>query len=708
MYNTVSRYLISCALCGFAALPATASSQTSPQPDSAQKNDSVQRLEAVKINAAPPHARYAPGYTRSALKMPALPRDIPQAMSIVNATLVRDQAMKSIADVVRYMPGVGMGQGEGNRDQPTIRGNSTTADFFVDGIRDDAQYFRDLYNVERVEALKGSNAMTFGRGGGGGVLNRVTKEANGMTSREIAAEAGSFGTRRLTSDLQQRISPIASARLNSVYESSSLFRDFVDLERYGVNPTVAISSPSQATRIVAGYEYFRDRRTADRGIPSFQGKPMDVDPSTFFGNPDQSFARIQVNSANATLSHDAGTFEIRNRTGFTAYDKFYQNIYPSGADGSNATLSAYNHAVGRDNIFSQTDVIVSRYTGRVSHDVVAGVELGRQATTSIRNTGYFSETATTAKVPLSSPLYSAAVIFRQSASDADNDVRVLTRSAYVQDQISFSRALKVIAGARYENFALRFNDNRTDVTRRRTDGMISPRVGVLIKPSELGSIYASYSVSHLPGSGDQFGSLTDVTRELKPEQFTNYEIGTKWDVLNRLSLSLAAYQLDRTNTRSVDPSDPTRIVQTGAQRSRGVELSASGNVTSAWEIAAAAARQSAVIRDATASSRAGATVPLVPAVSASLWNRFNITPRIGFAAGVIHQTKIYAAIDNQVTLPAFTRVDGGLFFRVSPALRAQLNVENVLDERYFATAHSNSNISPGSPRALTLSLSTRF
>jgi catecholate siderophore receptor len=529
-----------------------------------------------------------------------------------------------------------------------------------------------------------------------------------MTSREIAVEAGSFGTRRLTSDLQQRISPVASARLNTVYENSSLFRDFVDVERYGVNPTLAISSLSKATRLAVGYEYFRDRRTADRGIPSFQGKPVDVDPSTFFGSPDQSFARIQVNSANATLSHDAGNFQIRNRTGFTAYDKFYQNIYPSGADASSATLSAYNHAVGRDNIFSQTDVIVSRYTGRVAHDVVAGVEIGRQATTSFRNTGYFGETATSTKVPLSSPVYSAAVTFRQSASDADNDTRVITSSAYVQDQISFSRALKVIAGARYENFALRFNDNRADVTRRRTDGMISPRVGVVIKPSVLGSIYASYSVSYLPGSGDQFGSLTDVTRELEPEQFTNYEIGSKWDVLNRLSLSLSVYQLDRTNTRSVDPADATRIVQTGAQRSRGVEVSATGNITSAWEVAAAAARQSAVIVDATASSRAGATVPLVPAVSASLWNRVNVTPRIGIAAGVIHQTKIYAAIDNQVTLPAFTRVDGGLFFTFSPALKAQLNVENIFDERYFGAAHNNSNISPGSPRALTLGLSTRF
>ncbi|HEX6575895.1 MAG TPA: TonB-dependent siderophore receptor, partial [Gemmatimonadaceae bacterium] len=680
----------------------------SPSASDSAKADSAQHLEVVRVQAASPKSPYVGGYSRTATKIPALARDIPQSMSTVTAGLMRDQAMKSLADVVRYVPGITMGQGEGNRDQPTIRGNATTADFFVDGVRDDAQYFRDLYNLERVEALKGANAMTFGRGGGGGILNRVTKEANGVTAREITAEAGTFGGRRITSDLQQKVSPIASARLNTVYESSDLFRDFVDLDRSGINPTVALTSRSQATRLAVGYEFFRDRRTADRGIPSFQGKPVDTDPSTFFGNPDRSYSRIQVHSANATLSHDAGSVQLRNRSGFSGYDKFYQNIYPSGADSAFATLSAYNNSVDRENFFNQTDLLFSRYTGRVGHDIVAGVEIGHQASESFRNTGYFGGSQTTMKVSRSNPVYTGDVTFRQSSSDADSRTRVNTRSVYLQDQISFSRAVKLIAGARYENFALRYDDHRTDATRERNDGMISPRIGLVVKPGELASFYASYSVSFLPGSGDQFGSLTDITKQLEPERFTNYEVGAKWDAFNRLSLSLAAYQLDRTNTRSVDPSDPARIVQTGAQQSRGVELSAFGNVTDRWEIAAGITRQTALIEHATSASPAGATVPLVPAFSASLWNKLAINRWLGVAGGVVSQSKVYAAIDNKVVLPQFTRFDGGIFATVTPALRVQLNVENIFNKRYFPNSNGNNNIAPGSPRAATLTLTTQF
>jgi catecholate siderophore receptor len=641
--------------------------------------------------------------------MPALARDVPQSLTTVNAALVKDQGMKSMAEVVRYIPGITMGQGEGNRDQPTIRGNSTTADFFIDGVRDDAQYFRDLYNLERVEALKGSNAMVFGRGGGGGILNRVTKEAHWVTGREVSAEAGSFGSRRVSTDLQQSVSPYVAARLNSVYENSDLFRSGASLERSGINPTLTFASRSRATRLAVGYEYFADRRTADRGIPSFQGKPVDTNPSTFFGNSEQSRARIGAHSAAATLSHDAGRIQIRNNTRFADYDKFYQNVYPGAVDapGMNVNLSAYNHSVARRNVFNQTDVTWTAGTGSIAHDLLAGIEVARQSTKSFRQTGYFGN-ATSFIAPLSRPVYDNTVTFRQSTSDADNSTVVGTASAYVQDQMSITPHVKVLAGARLENFAIRFTDNRANAGRRRTDQMISPRAGVVVKPSELVSLYASYSLSFLPGSGDQFTTLTDVTAALEPERFTNYEAGVKWDALDRLALSAAAYRLDRTNTRATDPLDPTKSVQTGAQRSQGIELSAIGSVTSAWEIAAGYSRQEANIVRATASSAAGARVPLVPSRSLSLWNKYSIAKRFGAGLGVVRQSEVFAAIDNKVTLPSFTRFDGALFAGIGFGLRAQLNVENLFDVKYYPTSHGNNNISPGSPRAARFSVTASF
>jgi catecholate siderophore receptor len=196
-------------------------------------------------------------------------RDIPQSISVVTKEQIRDQSMSSIGDVVAYVPGVTAAMGEGNRDQLVIRGNNTTADFFLNGVRDDVQYFRDLYNIERVEALKGPNSMTFGRGGGGGVINRVTKEAGFASLREITAQGGSFGNKRFTGDLDQPLGNKFAFRINGLYENSGSFRDHVDLERYGVNPTATlILGPKTALKL--SYEYFYDERTADRGIPSFQ------------------------------------------------------------------------------------------------------------------------------------------------------------------------------------------------------------------------------------------------------------------------------------------------------------------------------------------------------------------------------------------------------------------------------------------------------
>ena len=695
-----------------AAVPGAA--QNAPRPDSTQTDSAAilgnrpHKLDVVSVRAKKSVSPYSSDHTRTATKLPALPRDIPQSLTTVTGALARDQGMRGMSDVVRYIPGITMGQGEGNRDQPTIRGNGTTADFFVDGMRDDAQYFRDLYNVERIEALKGSNAMAFGRGGGGGVLNRITKEPHGVTSRELMAEGGSFGSRRVAADIQQRMNPWFSARLNSVYEDSDSFREGVSVDRSGFNPTIAFSTPRSSTRMSVGYEHFRDRRTADRGIPSLSGNPVHTNPSTFFGSADRSFSRMDVNAANVTLWHDAGRIQFRNRTVFSDYDKFYQNVYPASASESDVTLSAYNQAVGRQNFFNQTDATFHVATGGVRHDLVIGGELGIQDTKNVRATGLFGDSATTARVPLGDPTYRGGIAFRQNASDADNTTDVDTRSVYVLDQLSFGRRVRLIAGARYERFAVRFDDNRSDATRTRTDDMVSPRLGLVVKPSNTASLYASYSVSFLPGSGDQFTTLSEITKALEPERFENFEAGAKWDAMDRLALTVAAYRLDRTNSRSIDPTQPSRVIQTGAQRSKGIELGASGNLTNAWDIAAGAAFQRAEIKTATSASAAGATVPIVPARSFSLWNKYSFSPRFAAGLGAVHQSKMFAAIDNKVTLPAFTRFDAALFARITHVVKAQVNLENVFDVKYFPTAHNNVNISPGSPRELRISLTAMF
>ena len=644
----------------------------------------------------------------TALKSSLPLRDVPQSITVLTKEAIIDQSMQSIGDVVRYIPGITAIQGENNRDQVVIRGNSSSADFFLDGLRDDVQYYRDLYNLERLEALKGPNAMIFGRGGGGGVINRVTKQPGVAAFRELTFQGGSFRNRRVAGDFNQPLNSVFAFRVNGMYENSGSFRDHVDLNRLGINPTLSITTGKQ-TQLRFAYEHFRDNRVADRGIPSFGGRPADIDISTFFGNPDLSRVRARVNLLSAIFDHQAGGLNIRNKTLFGNYNRFYQNFVP-GAVNSQArlNLTAYNNSTRRQNVFNQTDLTYSLSTGPVRHTLMGGAEFGRQSSRNFRNTGFFNNTTTTFSVPLADPTIDTPVTFRQNATDANNRVTANIAATYLQDQVELGRHVQLLVGLRFDRFALRFHNNRNGEDLTRTDHLASPRAGIIFKPIEPVSVYGSYSVSYLPSSGDQFSSLTSVTQTLKPEKFSNYEVGTKWDVRPSLSLTAAFYRLDRTNTRSVDPNDPTRIVQTGSQRTKGVEIGLQGNVTRDWKLIGGYAYQDAFVTRATASAAAGARVAQVPRNTFSLWNHYRFSTKWRAGLGLIRRSDMFAAIDNKVVLPGYTRADAAVFYSLTEKLNLQLNVENILNTKFFVNADSNDNITPGQPRAARVGLSWTF
>jgi catecholate siderophore receptor len=643
-------------------------------------------------------------------------KDIPQSITVITKDAIKDQNMRSMGDVVRYVPGMNMAQGEGNRDQLSIRGQNTTADFFVDGLRDDVQYFRDFYNVERVEALKGPNAMIFGRGGGGGVINRVEKSAGWDPVRDVSLMGGSFNTKRGSVDFGQALNEVAAIRLNAMYEDSESYRDFVELERYGINPTMTFALGPQTT-LKIGYEYFHDERTADRGVPSLQnsGRPFDTDPATFFGDPDQSVSEVTLNVINALVEH---TFDnallLRNRTRYGDYDKFYQNVYAGSAVSAttgNLTLDAYNNDTQRENVFNQTDLIYDLQTGSIKHRLLGGIEIGHQDTTNFRNTGFFSNGPTTLTVPGSNPtVFGTPITFRQNTNDANNRTKTDVFGVYVQDQIELSKHWEVLAGVRFDRFSVDFHNNRNGQDLGRDDDLVSPRLGIVFKPVDPLSIYASYSVSYLPSSGDQFGSLTVTTQTLEPEEFTNYEIGAKWDIREDLSLAGAVFQLDRTNTSAPDPNNGALVVQTGEQRSKGFELGLTGAITSSWEVMLAYTYQDATLLTNTTASPTGAgkAVAGVPMHTASLWNRYQFTPVWGAGVGIIYQGDMFAAIDNTVTVPEFTRVDAAVYWAINKTFGAQLNVVNLLDEEHYVSAHNNNNITPGMPRGAFVTINAAF
>jgi catecholate siderophore receptor len=435
-----------------------------------------------------------------------------------------------------------------------------------------------------------------------------------------------------------------------------------------------------------------------------------VDPSTYIGNPSDSHVNAYVHLASATVEHRIGALLIRNHTLVGHYDRGYQNFVPGAVNASQTqvALTSYNNATLRTNLFNQTDATYVVSTGRLRHTLLAGAEVGRQLTDNFRNTGFFNNAATSIQVPLADTIVATPVTFRQNATDADNHLRTVVAATYAQDRIELSNRVQVIAGLRFDRFDLQYHNNRNGDTLTRPDSLVSPRAGLVLKPTPALSLYGTYSVSYLPSSGDQFSSLTTITQQVQPERFNNYEAGVKWDVRPTLSLTTAVYRLDRTNTRSTDPNDPTRILQTGSQRTNGYELGVNGRLTSLWRVAGGYAYQDAFVSSATTAAVAGAQVGQVPHHTFSLWNHYQIHPRLGGGLGVIYRSDMFAAIDNTVTLPGYVRADAAAFFTLSQDLRLQLNVENLLDKRYFVNADSNTNISPGSPRAVRLGLTATF
>lgn len=635
--------------------------------------------------------------------------DVPQSISVVTERQINDQQMLSLGDVVRYVPGLTSIQGENNRDQIVFRGNSSSADFFLNGVRDDVQYYRDLYNVARVEVLRGPNAMLFGRGGGGGLINRVTKEAGFVPVREFTAGAGAFNDLRSTVDVNQPFDARAAFRLNAMYESSDSFRNYVQLERDAVNPTLTLV-PDARTKATFSYEHLHDVRTADRGITSFQGRPVDVPISTYYGNPDDSHVRADVDLVSATIEYQGDAVDLRNRTLWGDYDRGYQNYVPGAVNPTRTlvTLTAYNNATRRQNLFNQTDFTGRVSTGAIANLLLAGVELGSQRTDNLRNTGYFNNTATSLTVPFNSTVITTPVAFRQSATDADNRLKTDVAAVYVQDQLSFSRWLQAIVGLRFDSFDLKYHNNRTGENFVRRDDLVSPRAGLVFKPVAQLSVYGNYSVSYLPSSGDQFSSLTSITQQAKPEKFTNYEMGAKWEINPNFELTSAIYQLDRTNTRATDPLDPTRLIQTGSTRTDGFEVGLSGNLAAAWTVAGGYAYQDAYIRSATTNASAGAQVAQVPHHNISLWNKYQFCPSFAAGLGVIYRSDMFAAVDNTVTVPGYARVDAAIYYALNPQWHLQLNVENLLNRRYYINADSNTNISPGGPLAVRAMVRARF
>ena len=637
--------------------------------------------------------------------------DVPQTISVVTRQQLDDQAQHSMADVLRYVPGTTVGQGEGNRDQITIRGQNSTADFFVDGVRDDVQYYRNLYNIERVEVLKGPYALIFGRGGGGGIINRVQKAPS--AERLFAGVAGSFnsfGNWDVAADVNTPLSSTAALRVNAFYEHLDNHRDAFGGERYAINPYIA-ADLGGGWRAGLSYEYVKDDRVTDRGIPSLacaqpcMPGPLPGNRDTFFGVPGVNRTGLEAHLLKARLDGNlTDTLKWSTTLLYGHYDKFYTNVFANGPATSltgTVALAGYTDPTKRENLIAQTNLVWDVAVGGVENKVLFGLEYGEQHSANQRSNAV-----------LSFPSLNLGAIAYPTATfptvNRDSTSNVTFFSAYAQNQISIGQHVDIVVGLRFDRFDIAGTDFAPNPDRpfARVDEKVSPRLGLILKPQENVSIYGSYSQSFLPRSGDQFLALSAVQENLAPEKFTNVELGAKWDVRPGLSTTLALFQLDRTNATTPNPVDPTTTINIGETRTKGVEFGVTGRIARHWQISGGYTFQDAKLR-----GNDFVRLSQVPKHQFAVWNRVDVTSQIGAGVGVIRQSAQFAAIRTTAAttrLPGYTRVDGALFFNVSNRIQVQLNVENLLNTTYFADAHNNNNITPGAPRNARLSARLKF
>lgn len=679
-------------------------------------------VKASAINDTNPVKGYNAKKSTTATKTDSLLRDVPQSISVITQQVIKDQSIQSVSEAVRYVPGVSAAQGEGNRDALIFRGNATTGDLFVDGLRDDVQTYRDFYNTDRIEILKGPNGMIFGRGGAGGVVNRVSKEAGWTPVSELIATYGAYDQKRISADFGQALNDQIAFRINTVYEKSDSYRDGVDLERYGVNPTFTIR-PADNTKIVLSAEYFKDKRIADRGVPSANGdsnstlgrRPFNISNySAFYGNAKLSPTETETVAFNALIDHDFNNgINVKNRTRYANYNKFYQNVYASSAVSNNGQFSteAYADYTDRDNLINQTDITYTAHWGDIEHKLLAGLELATQFTDNSRLNGFFNNNPLTTSMPLNVNVATTTGNTPVSfIANRHNKSTVDVVGLYIQDQIVLSPQWQAILGLRHDRFSTKFdgirNQNTTPVSEQFnvTDNLLSPRAGLIYKPLEPVSIYANYSISYVPRAGDQLTSLTVTNQSFAPEKFINYEVGAKFDINPNLAFTAAVYKLDRENVQVADPSNPAAQILVDGQTTKGIELGMTGNVTDKWSLFGGVAFQDGEITKQQGSGAnavlKGAELAQTPERTLSLWNRYNINETWGVALGVISTSERYAALPTatqSTILPGYTRYDAAIFGKLSEKVRLQINLENITNKDYALYAHNNQNITPGSP-----------
>ena len=632
-----------------------------------------------------------------------------------------DQGFRALGDIVRYVPGIHTTQGEGHRDAVVIRGVRTTADFYQNGLRDDVQYYRSLYNVEQVEVLKGPNALLFGRGGTGGLINRVSKKALiGETFTNMNVGFDSFGAGDFAVDGNIEVNDSAAFRLMVHSDSLANHRDQYDGDRFGINPTMTFAVNSE-TEIGLSFEYLDHERYIDRGIPTSiiggastsASRPVDALNHITYGT-DGNVHTTEASILTGTLVHNySDSGKINLTVSSNDFNKMYQNLYVNSYDGTNVQLKGYNDVTLRET----TTIAFSNVNAFDRGTLTVGLDIIDTDNENTRFNSWF-DNENAAERNIDNHFLATATDFQidkdgnRTALDYTSDLKTHSTtdlevtSLYLNGNIDLSDQWVMVLGARYEQVdttiaysegasgrsAIRVLKN----TASRDDSNVSPRLGLIYKPQENMSLYLSYSESFIPKSGEQYKKWSAATFD--PDVYENTEIGFKYDMDDRISMSFAYFDQETVKGQE-DGVGGSEVIGMAID---GFEIGIAGEVNDQNSINFGLSSV-----DATKSAGSGEQKE-IPELTWSLWYTHRASDLFSLSFGALYQDDQLINKENQARLDDFTRIDMAMTITPSDSDTVRINIENLSDETYYPHSHSTHQASVGEPLNVRLSYQKTF
>ena len=650
----------------------------------------------------------------NSMKPPAPILNVPQTVTIITDEDILDQGFRAIADIVRYVPGVVTTQGEGHRDALVIRGVRTTADFYQDGMRDDVQYYRSLYNVDQLEVLKGPNALLFGRGGTGGLINRVSKKALiGETFTGLNVGLDSFGAGDFAVDGNLEVNDSVAFRLNAHSDSLANHRDQYDGQRFGINPTMTFAVDS-ATMMDLSFEYLDHERYIDRGIPTANGAPVDALNGITYGT-DGNIHTTEASILRGSLVHNySDSGKINLTVAANDFNKMYQNLYVNGFDGTNVELKGYNDVTLRET----TTISFNNVNEFDRGTLTVGLDILDTENQNTRFNSYF-DNQNSASSGVANSFLATNTSFQidkdgnRTALDYTSDIKTKAdtdlevTSLYLSGNIDLSDQWIMVLGARYEQVDTSIKKYTVasgrsalttgSATTSRDDSNVSPRLGVIYKPQNNMSLYLSYSESFIPKSGEQYKSWGS-NAAFDPDVYENTELGFKYDMESGISLAVSYFD-QQTVKGQEDGVGGSEVI---GMEIDGFEIGIAGQINEQNSI-----NFGLTSVDATASAGTG-KVKEVPELTWSLWYTHQANDLFGLSFGAIYQDEQIIKSEGGPLLPDFTRIDMAMTLTPTETDTVRINIENLGDETYYPHSHSTHQVSVGESQNVRISYQKSF